>query len=90
LEGVPSSFAALNEPADGSVVGFFHGGREITGREFAVFAVVLDALAAQSLAGAGIIGTRAAFQVFFQVRTLLGHFFVRNHFDFLLDSKILV
>jgi hypothetical protein len=54
----------LDEPADGPVIGFFHGVREEAGREFIIPAVIVQAFTAVPLAGAGLIAAIAAAPIF--------------------------
>jgi hypothetical protein len=54
----------LDEPADGPVIGFFHGVREEAGREFVVPAVIVQTFTAVPLAGAGLVAAIAAAPIY--------------------------
>jgi hypothetical protein len=64
---------AFYKPPDGAVVGALHLGREIARREFPHASVVFHAIAAVTLAGAGLVSAVASLQVGLVVLALFGH-----------------
>jgi hypothetical protein len=56
-----------DEPLDGAIIGSLHLRREDTARQFAMPPVILDALAAYTLAAARLIGASTVHLVFLHV-----------------------
>ncbi len=78
---IQSLLAVLNKAANGPVISFLHGIREKAGRKLPVAAMIMKALAAQSLPLTGIITAITLFQVFLDVRTFFTHEIIGSHIN---------